>query len=866
MHRLLIFFVLGTMFASSILRAEEPFDYFRNSWSLIGLKDYLDGTRISPDNDLLLADKQKLRISFGRHLTPLSRRQTKTLQDGWLPIVLLSANQGEIEYRFTMWAAPLPTIEDWKSAYEGPSAGENYLNWVRVVATNRGAKPAEARVRIERIGSTDQEPISVDWTLAAGEEQTRDWCFPFQEIADAHFEDVRAGLWYCRTQVFWRRLLKQGALVETPDARANDALRASHVYQFINNDHGVVQGGEGFYDVFYIRDGAYEVQQFEEAGFLDAARESMNAYLAAQRPDGRFESQKGQLDANGQAVWALWQFYKITADREWLEDVYPAMLRSVEWVIQARKQAPSDSPFAGVLPNALADGEYLWDGKHHIVGYDFWNLRGLLCTADAARTLGRNAEADRLENEANSYLAAINAAWKRTGLPHFPPSWEKVGTHWGNTETLWPTPLFAPDDPRVSALITEVRDNFGGGFHEGTIRWRPGTGRDAIHPYMSSYTTLASLELGEHERVVQDFYWYLLHSTAAHAFAEGIYYRRRVAWSDTIPHATGASNYALLLRHMLVHETKDELHLLAAVPDWWFEEGRTIRIERAPTHFGEVGLCVHGTEYGLEVSVNKPKRNPPRRVVLHLPQSRPCRTAPEGIHVVVRPEQSRRWDLPAVVEAYEQIKPQPIPGLISFPLDEPPDPGKCLFLELNAAANTDPFSAPFGVPRPGRLLFTDMPVGRQSVSSIPFQIMDPARNDGRGLLVLEGGPAGGPGSRFPREATLPVMSRGKRVFFLGSVVGWSRDDAGTGELNAVAEYIIEYADGERQTIPWILGRTTDDWAVTPMADQVHVGLRGDPWHLNVVAAPLRPAPVQRIVFRDLGTVSAPVLVAVTVEQ
>ena len=97
---------------------------------------------------------------------------------------------------------------------------------------------------------------------------------------------------------------------------------------------------------------------------------------------------------------------------------------------------------------------------------------------------------------------------------------------------------------------------------------------------MSSYTTMASLIRGEHEQVVEDFYWYLLHSTAAHAFPEGIFDRRRFAWSDTNPHATGASNYAFMLRHMLVHEQGDELHLLAAVPDGWLDEGQTIRVLR----------------------------------------------------------------------------------------------------------------------------------------------------------------------------------------------------------------------------------------------------------------------------------------------
>ena len=92
----------------------------------------------------------------------------------------------------------------------------------------------------------------------------------------------------------------------------------------------------------------------------------------------------------------LWQYAQITGDRAWLERAYPQMRRAAEWIEQARREAPADSPFAGLLPAAPADGEFLWDGKHHIVGYDLWNLRGLLCTADAAEQLGRSDEARRV--------------------------------------------------------------------------------------------------------------------------------------------------------------------------------------------------------------------------------------------------------------------------------------------------------------------------------------------------------------------------------------------------------------------------------------------------------------------------------------
>jgi len=378
-------------------------------------------------------------------------------------------------------------------------------------------------------------------------------------------------------------------------------------------------------------------------------------YLPRQRTDGRFESQRGQFDANGQALWVLWQYYKMTADRAWLESVYPKMRRAVDWTMKARRQAPADSPFAGVLPNALADGEFLWGGKHHIVGYDFWNLRGMLCTADAARILGKEDEADELMNEANLYRGALDAAWKRTGLAHFPPSWEKAGTHWGNTETLWPTAIFERDDPRIAALSKHVREDFHGGFIEGTIQWHGHA--PAIHPYMGAYTTMTDLTRGKHEDVVRDFYWYLLHSTAAHAFPEGIYEKKREAWNNTIPHVTGACNYAIMFRHMLVHEESDTLHLLKAVPDWWLDEGQEIKAERLPTHFGTMSLTVRGTKAGIEIDLEKPARQIPKSIVLHLPTSRQLLNKLEGVKVVSRPSQSKRWDFPTVVALYEKSNP-----------------------------------------------------------------------------------------------------------------------------------------------------------------------------------------------------------------
>jgi len=310
-----------------------------------------------------------------------------------------------------------------------------------------------------------------------------------------------------------------------------------------------------------------------------------------------------------------------------------------------------------LLPAAPADGEYLWEGKNHIVGYDLWNLRALLCAADTARQLGLSAEAGLFGREARAFRADIDAAWRKTGLPYLPPSWEKDGTPWGNTEILWPTPVLERDDARVAALSRFVRTEYAGGYREGVIRWVAPKVRPVIHPYMGAYTSLNDLENGRDEDVVRDLYAYLLHSSATHAFPEGVHYEQREAWDETIPHATGASNYALLLRHMLVHEAGDlggegELHLLAAVPDWWLADGQEIAVERAPTRFGEVSFRVKGTTAGVQIDVGASWRSKPARIILHLPRSRRLLGGAPGVRVIYRPDQSRRWDFETVVREY----------------------------------------------------------------------------------------------------------------------------------------------------------------------------------------------------------------------
>jgi hypothetical protein len=93
----LLTIALTGLTSAAVCRAVEPCNYFLTDWSVVALKDYPKGTRLTPYTRLIMAGDAEetyhepdatVQFRFGRKLTPLDRGHTKTLLNGWLPIVL----------------------------------------------------------------------------------------------------------------------------------------------------------------------------------------------------------------------------------------------------------------------------------------------------------------------------------------------------------------------------------------------------------------------------------------------------------------------------------------------------------------------------------------------------------------------------------------------------------------------------------------------------------------------------------------------------------------------------------------------------------------------------------------------------------
>jgi hypothetical protein len=155
----------------------------------------------------------------------------------------------------------------------------------------------------------------------------------------------------------------------------------------------------------------------------------------------------------------------------------------------------------------------------------------------------------------------------------------------------------------------------------------------------------------------------------------------------------------------------------------------------------------------------------------------------------------------------------------------------------------------------------DLPTGRREFAGIPFKIVDPAKNDGRSVVVL----AGRRRPTFPREAVLEAGDRRAAVLYFLHTCAWG----GTAKDRTVAEYEVRYQDGEKAVIPLRVGVEFTNWWGIRKGDACEVGWsherRGVRRGVNVYAwrNPRPDSPISTLVFRSRERMPVPILLAVT---
>jgi len=349
-----------------------------------------------------------------------------------------------------------------------------------------------------------------------------------------------------------------------------------------------VYPGPFTYKRFWFRDAAFIINALISIGLTDRAERALGRFPERQTAAGYFRSQEGEWDANGEVLWILQRFFRVTnrtPEQHWLAPIR----RGARWIQRKRTSNNLEAPHAGLLPAGFSaehlgpNDYYYWD--------DFWGIAGLRAAAsmladpepEASERFAKGA--DDFTRAVDASLASCEQRLRRPAMPASPYRRLDAGAI-GSLAVGYPTQLCAPDDPRLldSVEFLLQRCFVNGAFYQ-----------DMIHSGLNAYLTLHVAQVLL--RAGDDRYLALMDSVAELASSTG-------QWPEAIHPATGggcmgdghhvwaSAEWVLMIRNCFVREEGEQLILGAGVPQRWLDQPDPIRYGPAPTDFGPVSVRI----------------------------------------------------------------------------------------------------------------------------------------------------------------------------------------------------------------------------------------------------------------------------------
>lgn len=508
---------------------------------------------------------------------------------------------------------------DGRAVYYFP---ESFPHTVRYTLRDDVSPSGLLKPRVLHIGATT--PVGViryALALQPGQQISLDWKLPVIPVdlgapEDARVQSATFDEYLPRIINYWERILHQGIDIEVPEEKVNDAFKASLIYDLIARNkigENYVQTVNDFqYHAFWLRDSSFIARMYDLTGYPGYARQVIDFFSQWQLPDGNFLSQGGQYDGIGQVLWAYGQHYAITYDREFANQVFPAVSRAVAWITEARKSDPLH------LMPATTPGDNE-DITGHVTGHNFWALDGLRGATVLAEAAGQTRETEEFEHEYDDFHAALMKTLDRvthqTG-GYIPPGLDgQHGQDWGNMLSLYPVPVLSMQSPLVKATLDATRAK----YQEGIMTYDDGA---LLHDYLTFSNTETELILGDQQWAVQDLYAELLHTSSTHAgFETDIRpWGDRNFGENLSPHGWFAARLRIALRDMCLREEGTDLHLFSAISPAWIHPGSEIQVERAPTNFGVLDLSLRTVSSShAQLVLHTSFVDSPAHIILHLP-------------------------------------------------------------------------------------------------------------------------------------------------------------------------------------------------------------------------------------------------------
>jgi hypothetical protein len=397
----------------------------------------------------------------------------------------------------------------------------------------------------------------------------------------------------------WRAQADRGMRLELPDDRLTSCVDANRRYLLVVHDGREITAGPVTDAPFGFRDAAPLLGALDRYGYREEAGEVLASFPDHQHGDGSFSGPSREWDANGAALHALAEHWRLHRDRAPLAELAPAVARGAEWIERTRRSRRGVDPARrGLLPPGtsarhLGPPDLLyWD--------DLWSLRGLEDAAELLAAAGEQGAADDvaasaagLRRDLDASLALVAERLGSLAVPAGPTRRLDPGAV-GSLAACWPLRLMPADDPRMVATAEVIRDRFllGPAVFQGISHTGLGTS-------LTLQLAFVELEAGD-RRALDRLAWLLDAATPTWTWPEAVHPRLGSGCTGDAHHGGAAADLLTFVRNLVVRETfQGGLALCSMLPDAWLGGG--IEVHDAPTHHGTVSFAVrwHGDRPAL---------------------------------------------------------------------------------------------------------------------------------------------------------------------------------------------------------------------------------------------------------------------------
>lgn len=438
----------------------------------------------------------------------------------------------------------------------------------------------------------------------------------------------------------WHARLAGIPITLPPSAAAyEETLRASVGWILVNREGPRIQPGPRAYRRSWIRDGTLTGTALAEMGYAEEARAFLRWYAPHQLADGRVPcaiDHRGidhavEHDSHGQLAWGIVEVFRLTADRAFLDALWPHAARAVDAIaaLRAERLAAADAERCryGLLPESISHEGYAASPVHSYWD-DFFAVRALTDAAHAARVLGDVAGVARItalrDAMRGDLHASIACTMERHHLDVLPGSVELADFDPTSTAIAFDPCEEADRLPRAALERTFERY-----WQEFATRRRTPTG-----PAYAAYeirNVVAFLRLGWKERALALLAW-LVEDQRPSGWRQWPEVsrpdRRAPGFLGDLPHGWIASTYVRTVRRLIVDERGDDetLVLLAGVPEVWVRDPPGLRVHGLPTRHGVLDLTAHADDAGVHLRFGA-RPTPPGGLVVECPTACPVRDA-----------------------------------------------------------------------------------------------------------------------------------------------------------------------------------------------------------------------------------------------